>query len=333
MKAALILSMAIAAVLLVGAAGATPGYATVDLGTLGGTGSYASAINDRGQIVGSSSTASGVFRPFLWQDGVMIDLGTFGGDWSFAAGINERGQVVGTSQTSSGEYHAFLWEKGELTDLGTLGGGFSSATEINERGQVVGCSTGPWGQYNHAFLWESGVMTDLGTPATDYSCAAGINDRGQVAGTSISNTFSAVVWHDGVSADLGSLGTGTGETWANAINNRGQVVGYSAIETGEFHWFLWEDGEMTDLTPDSTSFSPSGPAAYDINERGQVVGTLNGPTPNDTYAALWDHGSLIELAPFSAGQSSANAINNRGQVVGSAQVAGNSHAMLWQPAK
>ena len=47
--------------------------------------------------------------------------------------------------------------------------------------------------------------------------------------------------------DLGTLGGE--ESWAWAINNRGQVVGWSETTDGDIHPFLWEKGEMTDLGP------------------------------------------------------------------------------------
>jgi probable HAF family extracellular repeat protein len=86
----------------------------IDLGALGGTSSSARDINNRGQVVGESTTATGETHAFLWQDRRMIDLGTLGGAFSAAEGINNRGQVVGWSETPSGT-HAFLWEDGRLT--------------------------------------------------------------------------------------------------------------------------------------------------------------------------------------------------------------------------
>ena len=64
-----------------------------DLGTLGGSSSYAHGINARGQVVGYSSTASDDWHAFLWEGGTMTDLGTLGGRESEAYGINDRGQV------------------------------------------------------------------------------------------------------------------------------------------------------------------------------------------------------------------------------------------------
>jgi probable HAF family extracellular repeat protein len=134
-----------------------PGSASAtDLGTLGGSESAPADVNNRGQVVGSSTTATGEDRAFLWQDGVMTDLGTLGGVASDATAVNEQGQVVGTSTTATGERHAFLWQNGVMTDLGTLGGTASAAVDINERGEVVGSSTTAGGE-TRAVLWRTTV--------------------------------------------------------------------------------------------------------------------------------------------------------------------------------
>src|SRR5262245_60577967 len=71
-------------------------YVAIDLGTLGGIRSTASAINDAGVVVGAALTATGRTHAFLWEDGVMYDIDTFGSFLSSAAAVNNAGQVVGT---------------------------------------------------------------------------------------------------------------------------------------------------------------------------------------------------------------------------------------------
>ena len=80
-----------------------------DLGTLGGTASFGTDINDRGQVTGNASTADGATHAFLRNPfGRLRDLGTLGGPNSFGTAVNERGQVTGYSDTVAGASHAFL---------------------------------------------------------------------------------------------------------------------------------------------------------------------------------------------------------------------------------
>src|SRR5262249_14148459 len=82
----------------------------VDLGTLGGEQSSAIAINNRGQVIGTSETADGQTHAFFWQHGRMTDLGTVG-PWNvcFPYDINERAQVVGSCSANEETAHAVLW--------------------------------------------------------------------------------------------------------------------------------------------------------------------------------------------------------------------------------
>lgn len=166
----------------------------------GDTSGAATAINDRGQVVGISGTCDQAVGRFtaahavLWENGRVIDIGNLGGDsWNTAMAINQRGEVVGFASRPGDDpddprLRAFLWTRRHgIRNLGTLPGDVSSeAHGINDRGQVVGVSCAADGSCR-AFLWENGVMKDLNTlVAPGYpgvlTTAQDINDRGEITG-------------------------------------------------------------------------------------------------------------------------------------------------------
>jgi probable HAF family extracellular repeat protein len=284
-------------------------YHAVDLGIAGS----AAAINDRGQIVGDGAFPSGPMRPFLWDHGRTIDLGLLPGEgYGRATDINNRGQIVGESIFSDDEHetstsHAFLWQNGRMTDLGTLGGPSSRATAINDRGQIVGYSdTGTGPGTSHGFLWENGRMIDLG-----MSRALDINNRGQVVGHASfgSGADHACLWQNGV---LTNLDTGP-EPWqdAVAINDHGWIVGNS-FSYGP-HAFLWRAGVRIELE----SLGGAGASVVDVNERGQVLGQSDVSDIGPAHAVIWEHGRLIDLAPYGMPDYAMfYHFNNSAQIVG-----------------
>jgi probable HAF family extracellular repeat protein len=84
-----------------------------ELGTLGGSTSWAYGINSAGQIVGDANTASGADHAYLYANGTMTDLnGLIDPDsgWTLATAfaINDNGQIVGVGTNASGQTEAFL---------------------------------------------------------------------------------------------------------------------------------------------------------------------------------------------------------------------------------
>jgi probable HAF family extracellular repeat protein len=247
-----------------------------DLGTLGGPSSTATAINDAGAIIGNSDLPGPGTAAFMYANGSLSSLGNLGSNYSSAFALNNNGLVAGESGTSAGVVHGFVYENGTITDLGTLGGNYSSAFAVSDPGEVVGESS--IGNSDiHGFVYTGGVLSDVGTLGGTYSSTYLINSNDLAVG--IANTTGDLETHgflynDGAISDLGTLGGSY--SFPNALNNKGQVVGESALGTGEPRAFLWDKGTMKDLNtllPNNSGWELS--SALYINDAGRIVGIGN----------------------------------------------------------
>jgi len=332
--------------------GVTLRFFVTDLGTLGGTESFAYAINDLGQIVGLSATAGDVAEhSFLYSNGQMTDLYPLNSQSILTVGptgINNSGQIA--SGLIVGRVYSpaiFDSRTGSLTLPGTLGGVTSFdfngvATSINNHADAVGYS------YidainRHAFLYSNGMTRDI-DPLGGYSVAFAINDEGIVVGLAsaqFNGTATAFIRSQGVARTIFQAGT---ESDARGVNNHGQVVGEFLTADGtSFHGFLYSGGAVTDIgsaeSPQTTAFA--------INDQQQVVGTTfvpyqttcpDGPCVQyKEHAFFYQGGTLADLNSFIPSGSGwelswAFGINNHGQIVGFGQVNNRFRAFLLTPA-
>jgi probable HAF family extracellular repeat protein len=155
----------------------------------------------------------------------------------------------------------------------------------------------------------------------------------------------AALWQDGTIYNLGTLGGN--ESAAFALNDQGRVVGwasntipdpyaYAVFAEGatQAHAVLWRNGVIQDL---GTLGGPDS-AAYFVNERGQIAGqSLTNSIPNVTTGFptqdpfLWERGGMIDLGTLGGTNGYPLSLNNRGQVVGQSNLAGDQtfNAFLW----
>jgi len=268
-----------------------------------GDGARAVALNASRVAVGWSFAATSVGgdvfqRPVAWQGGQVRDLGVFphattGYDDVEATGISTGGQIVGFALCNcSLPTVAWTLQGSTATSLRTLGGASAEAWGINDAGQVVGAADTRVAQVTHAALWQSGTVRDLGA------------------------------LHGGMFSE------------AVSINASGVAVGFSTLaetqngvtlDFGDRHAVVFQGGKITDLTPDLPFNNDAFATA--INAHGQIVGARAG------RAFLWQNGvgvDLNTLIPANAGVTltSANGINDSGQIVVTGQLTANQNTTV-----
>jgi probable HAF family extracellular repeat protein len=264
------------------------------------------------------------------------DLGTLpGGSFSQATHVNRYGLVTGIAALADGTQHAIVWYHGSILDLAKHAptGLNSGAVAANDWGQVLVqsettaddpnnenfCSYST-GRACRAFVWQNGTATLLPTLGGTNAVPDMINNRGQIVGIAENAVRDA-------SCPTQPAATGSGPL------------------TLDFDAVLWGGGprpirELDPLPGDSVGM------AFWINERGQTVGGSGScadsilPGPSVTpHAVLWENGTVTDMGNLGGSVNTALrgigtialSINNRGQAVGAAALAGNTtaHAFLW----
>jgi probable HAF family extracellular repeat protein len=180
----------------------------------GDTTGAATALNDRGQVVGISGACGiavgGVSarHAVIWDNGRVMEIVNPNGAlyWNTPMMINQRGDVVGFAgvpNDPAGNFTPpFMWTRQggwrwlPLPVITVAGVGRQDiagvATSINNRRQVVGYSNDSVPNF-HAWIWQDGVtrnLNDLVEPGSalqgSLELAFDINDRGEITGATTS---------------------------------------------------------------------------------------------------------------------------------------------------
>jgi len=177
------------------------------------------------------------------------------------------------------------------------------------------------------------TITDLGGLAGDFrSYALSINDAGQIVGYSYQNGPHRATLFDssgnGNNISLGALVAGNlvagnYDSYANSINNNGQIVGEA-----DAHWSDYAtlfdptgNGDNINLGALGAEMGDSHDlgAAQSINDNGQIVGHAANSSMQVRAAIFNPAGANTDLGTLGGARSYAFSNNNSGQVVGHAQ--------------
>ena len=303
-------------------------YCLTDIGALLGDYSFATGINNNGEVVGNFGNG----RAFLYKDGAVAKIEPLeGGNAIGVSAINNAGVIVGNSVNSDAgsDSTPVIVVSGQTMALPSLSNAIPHA--INDSGQIAGAAQGMG-----AFVYHAGAAVSIGG---EGSAAYGMNADGDVVG--ISENSRAFVHGSGGTVEIGAL-PGNSYSSGNSINDRRQVAGVSApngINEGQAVLYSNETGmvalgrlELGDVYSVATA----------INMCGQVVG-FSGITP-DFYATkgvrafLYAFETMIDLNKRLADASgifvtAASAINDHGQIAGRGSKDDHLHAVLLTPRK
>jgi probable HAF family extracellular repeat protein len=245
---------------------------------------------------------------FLWRNGSLTQLTRGNVPWVDVYGINSSATVVGDAGA-----RAVVWHKGKPTVLAKEP---SAARAINDRGTIVG------DDQREAVIWRAGAEELLDGVAT----VTALNDHDQVIGEtpSTSGAAHAMLWQNGTTTDLGSIGDTA--SWATGINESGVVVGYAATNLGfPLTALEWVNGQLVDLG----RFGALGAEAVAVNDAGDVLVQLMNDKGEPSAIVLVRDGKPIPVPG-----AVARTVDDQGQVLGYLQTAGHGRrSFVWRNGK
>lgn len=357
---------------LAGLAQAQARYVATELPMLPGAAQCAAmGLNDVGDVVGHCGPATAGWTgqtAVLWRQGSVTPLGRWpNGTYSLSTAVNNLGQVAG--HADSGNMRPQGWvtrSTGQWVNFFPNSSGNTYPQYLSDTGWIGGYYIkGSKG------LWTGAIWTPDAKDPTRYrltdlpqlpgavdrtsvqSITAGFNRLGAAVGQAANDTQGgrAVVWRADArhSLEILEAPAGSASSWAQAINDLGQVIGLGSPtgviqEWPVYHTILWSNGNPRSATVLPTLPGDRNALPVTINNLGQVLGvgqtepSLNGGVSKD-HPIVWRDGGVFDLQslvdPASMGSLtllSASGLNHRGQIAAIGMRGGLQRPLVLTPA-
>lgn len=199
--------------------------------------------------------------------------------------------------------------------------GRGEATAINDLNWMTGCRYDETGNFHPYFWTEDTGFQDL--IVSGSGIGRDINNAGEIIGY---GTGGGIYWS--VMDNTWRYFNGTdGSPAPLAINDIGQIVGYVKHPGTIYDSVIWNTLDSPQILDD---FGGEASWAYDINEDGVVVGELKMSSSNN-LAYMWTPDGGTQTLSGISHVSTAQSINDLGQIAGSFFTPGESHDFfIWQ---
>jgi uncharacterized membrane protein len=275
---------------------------------------WASYINNNGIVAGMTYGEPALSIGFLYIDENFTFV-----DMAPLYGINNHGDAAGATRNGK----AIIYHDGSYTELPLPEGWtWAQASGINDSGAVVG-DGGPdsSSENNRGFLYENGAYTIIKPPGNwKFIRGVLINNNGDIAGMGDeiydpewgNYTTKGFLYHNGeYTILLPPSGFSISAIWD--ISDNGTVVGtgFNYVDPNYpfKSGFLYSGGAYKLIAPPGCT----GAEALGINNRGDVVGLVEGTTRGFVYCG----GTYQEIIPPGYEGAGAYSINDSGVIVGS----------------
>jgi uncharacterized membrane protein len=251
----------------------------------GATGTFATDINEEGDIVGRYAVGARVHGFLRDASGAYTSIDYPGSSFSVAGSINDEGDIVGwySLPASPSIRHGFLLKDGVFTSFDPPGSTFTNPLGIDERGDITGrfctlasCTAPGTGDF-HGFFVHDGEITMLNVPNAGETNPFKLAPRGDIVG---------------------------------GFDNAGGPAQLFVLSNGNFSTFELPNGKS--IAEDNGG----------TNARGDIVGTYCDAAIPCLVFASGNHGFLLSEAGLAtidvpgASATSATGINARGDIVG-----------------
>jgi uncharacterized membrane protein len=319
----------------------TAGYTLRELTSSDRALTQATAISENGIIVGTSLPQGEQTDdvPWILRDDEAVII-----DWPGTAhDVNDAGEVALSVRAAGGGFHAGLYTRdralldlhGTFYPIPTFTATGSQALAINDNGLVGGCVEDRSGEQGKSdlnirpFYIEPGKppFAAMGPTALRHCRVVDVNQNDillVMVSKDILSPSRSILWNKnedtwgyvGDQADayvypiaIADSGTVLGQ----AKNHRGQPVAVTCTLTGNWQLLGTEDGW----------------ASVDINNKGDIVGEVQIDGTFRPWLYL-SSGKIIMLPYVVSHNTRPHALNNNGQIVGSAYSDHGYHAVLWE---
>jgi probable HAF family extracellular repeat protein len=242
-------------------------FTETDIDYPGALRTFATGINNQGDIVGYCRDASNARHGFLCSGGIFQVVDVPGASASYPLGINDAGQVSGYYLDGTGA-HGFTLINGHYTTI-NFAAGDTYLFKINNRGQVAG-GFSDGSSPGVAFVFDHGKYRPEAPDFAFEATAFGINDHGIVVGgydTGNPDDNFGFIGNGSKFRRLDFPGSGVAATYLEGINNRGHVAGYLFDSAGYVTGFYKQDDTWLHVLYGGYATYLNG-----LNDRGDAVG-------------------------------------------------------------